>query len=203
MDKNRKSFEDSILASLVEDSGLKAEAIGKDISKKLIKFIIKNGINALFRDISVAIDTILLERTGYDFKYADNKNTFDNISLAGDFFSEAWKKWMENRSKIKSKEGSICKEFKYGLVDKPYTKDTVPSEPIRVLDTEEPERYQNILVYNRILSPQEIEHYNLVDLNEQTDEYQCISKAWGEYFKQLVQQEKIDDLGMRSVFEEK
>jgi hypothetical protein len=107
-----------------------------------------------------------------------------------------------------SKEGSTNIKaveigYRYGLRDKPYTINTAPLKPIKVLDPEEPGAFHNVLIYGRVLAPQEIEKYNLVDLNEQTKEYQILSKEMGDCLNYLVKHKNVDDVSLRSVFEEK
>lgn len=201
-----KPFEDMILDGLEDEKEKEFEseevdAFKKDISKMLMRFIIKNGINALFRDIHIAMDAILLHKTPWDFKFEDHKNVFKNIQIAKNLFGKMWNNWIDSR--IKGSKKAIEIGYKYGLRGKPYTINTAPLKPIKVVNPEEPGAFHDILIYNRVLAPQEIEKYDLVDLNEQTEEYKTLGKEMGDYFNCLLQHKNMDDVSLRSVFEEK
>lgn len=203
-----KPFEDMILDGLedekekeFESEGI--EAVKKDISKSLVRFIIKNGINALFRDVHVALNNILLHKIPYDFKFEDHQKEFKNLGLAEKLLGKMWNTWITNRIRINESKKAIEIGYKYGLRGKPYTINTAPLKPIKVVDPEEPGAFHDILIYNRVLAPQEIEKYDLVDLNEQTEEYKTLGKEMGDYFNCLLQHKNMDDVSLRSVFEEK
>lgn len=100
-----KPFEDMVLDGLEDEREVEfesdgAEAFKKDITKGLVKFILKNGINALLRDANVALNNILLEKHPYDFKFEEHRNFFENADIAKDLLSEAWNKWIHKRVKV-------------------------------------------------------------------------------------------------------